>query len=101
VAAEKLGDGTCPLCRGLCRVSLSQKGLAVMTCNGCNMQLFTRSARSDEMARSLIRAEARQDAPKAEPAPIPSTPPVAPPVARAAPVAAPESRGFGLFKWTQ
>ena len=57
MAAEKIGDGVCPLCRSAsARVSLSKSGLAVMTCNACNAQIFTRSGRSDEIVRGFIRA---------------------------------------------
>jgi len=95
MAAEKIGDGRCPLCAGTARVSLSKSGLAVMTCNSCNMQLFCRSGRSDEIVRGLLRPA---NAPEPVPAPSPSTQPAAPAVAPAAPAAAP-SRGFGLLKW--
>jgi hypothetical protein len=96
MAAEKLGDGICPLCKGAMRVSLSKNSLAVMTCNSCNCQLFARSGRSDELLRDCITRPA--NAPEPEPAPTPSTVPVAPAVAPPAPVAA-RSRGFGLMKW--
>lgn len=96
MAAEKLGDGICPLCKGAMRVSLSKNRLAVMTCNSCNCQLFARSGRSDELLRDCITRPA--NAPEPEPAPSPSPVPVAPAVAPPAPVAA-RSRGFGLMKW--
>lgn len=70
MAAEKIGDARCPLCKASsARVSLSKSGLAVLVCNGCNMQLFTRSGRSDELVRGLIVA-----APAPGPAPAPTTP---------------------------
>lgn len=96
MAAEKIGDARCPLCGGTARVSLSKSGYAVMTMNCCNAQLFTRSPRSDEMVRDLIRPAS---APALDPAPTPSTVPVAPAVAPPAPVAPPPARGFGLMKW--
>ncbi|VTU20739.1 hypothetical protein SRS16CHR_02704 [Variovorax sp. SRS16] len=95
MAAEKLGDGRCPLCAGSARVSLSKNGLAVMTCNACNMQLFTRSGRSDELVRSRIKLS---DGPAPVVAPEPSTVPVAPAVAAPVPAPAPK-RGFGMMKW--
>jgi hypothetical protein len=70
-------------------VSLSSKKLPCLTCNGCNIQLFARSDRSDELVRALIRPAASQDAPKPIDAAIPSTPVLAPAVRPAAPVAAP------------
>lgn len=89
MAAEKIGDGRCPLCAGSARVSLSKSGLAVMTCNGCNMQLFTRSGRSDEMVRGLLRpAEASAPLPAPIPLPVSIAPAVAPAVPAPAPVAA-------------
>lgn len=98
MAAEKIGDGICPLCKGAMRVSLSKNGLAVMTCNSCNSQLFTRSGRSDEMLRACITRPANVPAPAL--APTPSTPPVAPAAVVSAPVPAPApSRGFGMLKW--
>lgn len=95
MAAEKIGDGTCPLCQGVARVSLSKSGLTVMTCNGCNMQLFTRSGRSDELVRSRIKLS---DGPAPAAAPIPLPVSVAPAVAAAAPVPAPKPARIGIFK---
>lgn len=94
MAAEKLGDGICPLCKGAMRVSLSKNNLAVMTCNSCNCQLFARSGRSDELLRDCITRPA--NAPEPEPAPPPSTKPAAPAVVLPAPPAAPAR--FGIFK---
>lgn len=74
MAAEKIGDATCPLCRAQgARVSLSKSGLTVLTCNACNLQLFSRSGRSDELVRALITkpAPAPVAAPEPEPLPIP------------------------------
>lgn len=96
MAAEKIGDGKCPLCAGAMRVSLSKNGLAVMTCNSCNSQLFARSGRSDELLRACITRPA--NAPEPAPAPSPSTVPAAPAVAPAAHVAEPPRR-LGLFQW--
>ncbi|WP_137860564.1 hypothetical protein [Variovorax sp. 3P27G3] len=96
MAAEKIGDGKCPLCAGAMRVSLSKNGLAVMTCNSCNSQLFARSGRSDELLRACITRPA--NAPEPAPAPSPSTVPAAPAVAPAAPIAEPPRR-LGLFQW--
>ncbi|WP_455342453.1 hypothetical protein [Variovorax durovernensis] len=98
MAAEKIGDGKCPLCAGAMRVSLSKNQLAVMTCNSCNCQLFARSGRSDELLRACITRAA--NAPEPAPAPTPSPTPVAPAVAPSAPAPAPAVRKtFGLISW--
>jgi hypothetical protein len=112
--AETIGPATCPLCRGRARVSLSSKGLPVLTCNGCNIQLFARSDRSDDLVRALLLpadAPALTPAPVAEPeakpvaaskpvpAPTPSPQPVAPVLAPVAPPAGPKKSGFGLQSW--
>lgn len=97
MAAEKIGEARCPLCgTGGARVSLSKAGLACLTCNGCNCQLFTRSGRSDELVRALI-AKTPASAPEPAPAPTPPTTPAAPAAAPTVPVAAPARRGFGFF----
>lgn len=61
MAAAYLGRAKCPLCGCFgARVSLSKNDLSVMTCNSerCRgMQLFARSANSDELMRDLISAE--------------------------------------------
>lgn len=80
----KLGQGTCPVCRSpKARYTLSAKGLAVITCNGCNFQGFARSERSDELLRDLIpkAAPAADPAPGADPAPPPAPAPAEPPAA--------------------
>jgi hypothetical protein len=108
--AETIGPATCPLCRGRSRVSLSSKGLPVLTCNGCNIQLFARSDRSDDLVRALLLpADTPAPAPAPEPkpvetrkpvsAPTPSPKPVAPAVAPVAPPAGPKKSGFGLQSW--
>lgn len=110
MAAAKLGDARCPLCGGTARVSLSKSGYAVMTMNCCNAQLFTRSPRSDELVRDLIRQEpsgparvievggnqGRGNPPAvskpSEPAPVRTAPAPAAPVRTAS-----DSSGFGLL----
>lgn len=96
MAAEKIGDGTCPLCQGVARVSLSKSGLTVMTCNGCNMQLFTRSGRSDELVRARIKLS-DGPAPAAEPIQLPGPAAVVLPVHAAAPIP-PKPARIGIFK---
>lgn len=97
MAAAPLGKARCPLCGSTARVSLSKSGYAVMTCNGCNLQLFTRSPRSDELVRDLIRPEA--EAPAAAPAPTPAPAAQAKPAAlpKPAPAAAPAPAASGLM----
>lgn len=88
MAAEKLGRCTCPLCRSdKARLSLSSKNLPVLTCDGCNIQLFTRSDRSDMLARALLIAE---------PAPAPEPAPAAAPAVAPSP-AAPKSFTWGML----
>jgi pyruvate/2-oxoglutarate dehydrogenase complex dihydrolipoamide acyltransferase (E2) component len=105
VAAELIGHGVCPVCKSKgARVSLSKSGLAVLTCNACNAQLFTRSGRSDELVRAAIHTRAGEPAPAAA-APAPAAPaPAAPaPAAAQAPAPAPAAAkprpAWGLGAW--
>lgn len=80
---NKIGDCTCPLCRGDAEVGLSKSQLVYLVCNGCNIQLFARSGRSDDMVRQLLK-------PKADPAPVADVKPAepaTPPTVRAEPQA--------------
>lgn len=87
--AELIGAGRCPLCASdKARVSLSKAGLPVLTCNACNMQLFARSSRSDDLVRRLLIARPSpapvlQAAPVLEAAPVIEAAPVPPPTAPA------------------
>jgi len=106
MAAEKIGLARCPVCKsGGASVSLSKKLLVCMTCNACNLQIFARSGRSDELLRACITApptaspQTAPEAAKPEPAPTPSIAPVAPAVAPPAPPAAPARSSFGLGSW--
>lgn len=55
----KLGQGSCPVCASpKARYTLSKKQLICVTCDGCNVQVFARSDRSDGLLRQLIKAEA-------------------------------------------
>jgi len=82
MAAAPLGAARCPLCGGDARVSLSKSGYAVMTMNCCNAQLFSRSAKSDELVRDLIVPAGAQAAPpqpdpvRTDPEPQPQPAPV-------------------------
>ena len=84
------------------RLSVSKSGLAVITCNGCQSQLFTRSEISDEGARyrhiperaqELEPAPAIEQKPEHKPKPAPAPAPViaAPPPAPV-PAAAPRTK---------
>src|SRR5437868_10901678 len=81
MAAASLGDARCPLCGGKARVSLSKSSYAVMTMNCCNAQLFTRSPRSDELVRDLIRPAAPGAVlPEVKPEPVRTEKPAQEPV---------------------
>lgn len=84
--AEKVGTATCPLCRKPARVSLMKTKLVCLTCNSCNMQLFARSDRSDELVRALIVPDAKPaaEAKPAEAAPAPAVQQETAPAAAAA-----------------
>lgn len=91
-SARQIGRGTCPVCDSdRARFSLSKKDLVCVTCDGCNIQIFARSATSDALLRRHIKHRAEEaPAPEAVPESTPQTPPPAP---------APEPSGtFGL-KW--
>lgn len=86
---KDIGRCRCPVCRSTsARLGLSGKGLTYVTCNACNVQIFARSERSDELLRGLHLADAPSDAP----APAPGAPP-----AQAAPPPPPAS--WGAFPW--
>ena len=96
MAAEKIGLARCPLCKSpSASVSLSKKLLVCLTCNACNLQVFARSGRSDELIRAHITTHVASESVAA---PSPLTLSVAPVVAAAAPVAAAKPR-VGLFAW--
>jgi len=83
--AEKLGAGRCPICDAdNARVSLSKSHYAVLTCSGCNAQVFARGPKSDELLRDRIVVEREEAAPPVQVA--------APEVSAPAPVVAPEVR---------
>ena len=104
-AATQIGRGACPVCKNSrARFAVSSKQLCCMTCDACNLQIFSRSDRSDELMRYLITSggadadikpkpkpepvetpaqqSATPEAPKApapaEPANRPANPPAAP-----------------------
>lgn len=69
MANESLGKGECPCCGSpLADVKLPAKGLAYLVCNTCNVQVFARSARSDELLRDKIGKQALTSAPAPAPA---------------------------------
>lgn len=67
--ADVIGAARCPLCSSeKARVSVSPKTkLAYLHCNACNIQLFPRSDKSDELVRALVIV-----APVEKPAPAPA-----------------------------
>ncbi len=96
MAAERIGAARCPLCsHNRARLSLSKSGLACLTCDGCNLQLFARSARSDDLLRRLHLPD-QAPAAAAQPAPAPPSPPTpttaSKPAATPAPAPAPDVR---------
>ncbi len=104
MAAVLLGHGACPLCGGRSRVTLSKNQYAVLTCAHCGIQLFTRSAKSDELVRDRITPDpepaaepVRTEAPapdpvRTDPAPVEEEVMPAPPPVRT-------GQGVGLLKW--
>lgn len=53
--AEAIGAARCPLCGNTkARLSLSKQGLPVLTCAGCQAQIFARGDRSDDLMRGLL-----------------------------------------------
>lgn len=55
--SKTIGAGRCPCCGSLkARFTVSKSQLAVVTCNACNFQGFSRSDRSDELLRANIQA---------------------------------------------
>ncbi len=92
MAAELIGPARCPLCSGRARLSLAKSKLTVLTCNGCNCQIFARSDRSDEALRARLLPADKDPAPAAPvpapaaPAPAPAATPAIPPLAAPVPV---------------
>lgn len=63
-----IGHRVCPLCGGKARVGLMTSGCVILTCDGCNIQLMTRSGKSDQLVRDLPKID--DDAPANTPAPV-------------------------------
>lgn len=62
MASKTIGLYKCPCCSSVkARVSVSAKGLAVVTCNRCHLQMFTRSELSDQYVRDKILAMLEAD----------------------------------------
>lgn len=105
MAAELIGRCKCPLCgSGKAKLTLAKSGLPVLTCNGCNTQMFARSDRSDELMRAHIVKDAEPlPAPTAAPAREPAPAPVpAPPKPAPAPTPKPapgEALSWGVDSW--
>jgi hypothetical protein len=94
MAAEKIGRCKCPLCGSEnARLSLAKTNLPVLTCNGCNIQMFCRSDNSDRRARALLIPDAKPAADTTAPPPAPALP-----AGYTAPPPAPQPRpAWGLF----
>lgn len=96
MAAELIGPARCPVCSGdKARLSLAKSKLTVLTCNGCNLQVFARSDRSDEKLRLLLLAESAAPAKAPTPAPVQAMEPVPAVRTAPAPTPAPAQRGSG------
>jgi hypothetical protein len=55
-STNTIGVGSCPVCNnGKAKFGLTKKQLVCVTCNACNIQLFARSDRSDELLRARIK----------------------------------------------
>lgn len=79
MAADKIGPAKCPLCGGTASLSLAKTQLPVLTCNACNIQLFTRSDKSDQLVRELLhKKQAPEPTPEPKKAPTVTPPPVRP-----------------------
>lgn len=69
--AEKLGVGRCPICDAdNARVSLSKSHYVVLTCSGCNAQVFARGPKSDELLRDRIIVERPAEGPTVQALPV-------------------------------
>lgn len=96
MAAELIGRCRCPLCRSdKARLSLAKSQLTVLTCNGCNLQMFARSSSSDELMRALLLPA--EPAPAPAPEPAPSAKPATLPAPAPAPAAAAAAPSWGFF----
>jgi hypothetical protein len=94
-SARQIGRGTCPVCDSdRARFSLSKKDLVCVTCDGCNIQIFARSATSDALLRRHIKQRAEEATAPEQVPEAPTQPPPPPPPPRAAEPLG----GFGL-KW--
>lgn len=89
MAAELIGACRCPVCKSdKARLTLAKSQLPVLTCNACNLQIFSRSSRSDELLRAGLIVNEAPAAPPVQPAaPSPALKPE--PVHTEKPAAAP------------
>lgn len=67
--AERIGQGSCPVCASpKARYTLSKKQLICVTCDACNVQIFARSDRSDQLLRVLVKPDqAKTETPGIDP----------------------------------
>lgn len=62
--SSRIGLGSCPICASpKAHFTLSKKQLVCVTCNACNVQIFARSERSDELIRAKIAPPAAVSVP--------------------------------------
>lgn len=97
MASKTIALYKCPLCSSAkARVSVSAKGLALVTCNRCHMQMFTRSEISDGHVRDKTLPFTKAE-PEAVTDPAPAAEVVAPTAADPEPVPAPEPKKKSTF----
>lgn len=75
-AREMLGEAPCLCCGRPTPVKAQANGLAIMTCNWCDVKVQSFSADSDRRMRSRITAGTAPKQPEATPAPAPAHQPV-------------------------
>lgn len=93
MAGKTIGLYKCPCCSSVkARVSVSSKGLAVVTCNRCHLQMFTRSEVSDQHVRDKILALL-----EAEPVEVAALEPVAQLIANPVQDPAPKKSTFDIY----
>lgn len=87
---NEIGRCQCPVCTSRrARLRVNVKGLAYVTCDTCNCQVFARSDRSDQLLRETYISDGQAGADEGKPAP-PSD---------LTPVAAAAKQSWGAFPW--
>ena len=103
VRENALGAARCPCCDSRrAALRLSAKGLAYLVCNTCNVQIFARSERSDDLLRDLLipaapsAPEVVMGSPSAPPKEVMGSPASPKPAPVPTPAPAPKRSGFFL-----